>query len=87
MKMCVPVVCVGGGLNRSIAELNGLSFQDLSKERQCAYMKFSLTYTLLPKDTPKEDVFDVYCDINCGGEDITFQQVTRARERRVRIRI
>lgn len=65
-------------LEESYEALNNVSFDDLSEERQRAFKHYQLTYMIIPKNTPKTDVFEVYEDINSGGEDLTAQQVRRA---------
>lgn len=65
-------------LDENYEDLNGLSFAALAQERQLAFKAYSITYMKIPYSTPKEDVFEVYEDINSGGEDLTPQQVRRA---------
>ena len=65
-------------LDESYEKLNGLSYAALSDERKEAYQSYSITYVVIPLKTPKTDVFEVYEDINSGGEDLKPQQVRRA---------
>lgn len=65
-------------LDESYEKMNGLSFDDLSDDRQRAFEGYKVSYFIIPLNTPKTDVFEVYDDINSGGEDLTPQQVRRA---------
>mmetsp|Transcript_146488 Transcript_146488/g.255495 ORF Transcript_146488/g.255495 Transcript_146488/m.255495 type:complete len:519 (+) Transcript_146488:71-1627(+) len=65
-------------LDESYEKLNGLNFAALTEERKNAYESYSITYVVIPYGTPKTDVFEVYDDINSGGENLTPQQVRRA---------
>jgi hypothetical protein len=55
-----------------------LNYAALSEERKGAYESYSITYVIIPHGTKKEDVFEVYEDINSCGEDLNPQQVRRA---------
>ncbi|CAB9511662.1 Inherit from COG: conserved protein [Seminavis robusta] len=65
-------------LDESYEALNGLSFDDLDLDRQRAFESYAMSYMVIPLDTPRADVFEVYEDINSGGTDLTQQQVRRA---------
>lgn len=65
-------------LDESNEMFNGLSFDDLSEERQEAFRSYLVTVVIIPKKKPRRDVFGVYCDINSGGEHISSQQARRA---------
>ena len=65
-------------LDESYEELNGLSFDDLTKDRQRAFESYTISHCVIPFGTRPPDVFEVYEDINSGGEDPTQQQVRRA---------
>ena len=65
-------------LDENYESLNGLSFSDLSEERQRALESYSIPCTIIPLDASKEEVFSCYEDINSGGEDLSAQQLRRA---------
>jgi hypothetical protein len=65
-------------LDETYEDLNGLSFDDLSPERQDSFKAFSISYTVIPRNAPPKDVFEVYEDINSGGAEHTAQQSRRA---------
>jgi hypothetical protein len=47
--------------------------------RQSSHTRnYSITYIIIPHSTHTADVFEVYSDINSGGEHLTNQQVRRA---------
>ena len=54
-------------LDENYESLNGLSFSDLSEERQRALESYSIPCTIIPLDASKEEVFSCYEDINSGG--------------------
>ena len=78
MLKILPGLATLTKLDESYQALNGLTFDDLSEERQRAFESYSISYMVIPLNTPKADVFEVYEDINSGGEDLTAQQVRRA---------
>jgi HNH endonuclease len=65
-------------LDESYAALQELSYDELSDDRKRAYQSYKISYLVIPLNTPKADVFEVYEDINSGGEYLTAQQVRRA---------
>ena len=65
-------------LDEDYAALNGLTYGQLSEDRRSALSDFSIPVVKIPNETPRDDVFNVYKDINSGGEDLTKQQVRRA---------
>lgn len=65
-------------LDESYADLVGLSFDDLSGDRQNAFKSNYISYMVIPYQAPKNDVFGVDEDMNSGGEDLTSMQVRRA---------
>ncbi|EOD19207.1 hypothetical protein EMIHUDRAFT_243158 [Emiliania huxleyi CCMP1516] len=65
-------------LDENYEDLNGLSYSHLSRERQFALQSFTVSCTIIPHDTPRQEVFAAYEDINSGGEDLKAQQLRRA---------
>jgi len=65
-------------LGEGYDELNNLSFNDLSPNRKLAFESYAINCTVIPLETPQKDVFDIYDDINSGGEDMKPQQIRRA---------
>lgn len=65
-------------LDESYQGISGLTFDLLPPKRQSSYDMFTLAYVKIPMDTPSTDVFEVYDDINSGGENLQAQQVRRA---------
>ena len=78
MDKILPELACLSKLDESYEKLNGLSYAALSQKRKDAYESYSITYVVIPYGTPKPDVFEVYEDINSGGEDLKPQQVRRA---------
>lgn len=78
MQKYLPALRKLSKLDESYEALNGLSFDDLDLDRQRSFESYSISYMVIPLDTPKADVFEVYEDINSGGENLTQQQVRRA---------
>ena len=78
MLKILPDLATLAKLDESYEALNGLTFDDLAVDRQRAFESYSIAYMVIPLNTPKADVFEVYEDINSGGEDLTQQQVRRA---------
>ena len=78
MDKILPELACLSKLDESYEKLNGLCYAALSDERKAAYESYSITYVVIPHGTPKPDVFEVYEDINSGGEDLKPQQVRRA---------
>lgn len=78
MMKLLPSLAKLSKLDESYQALNGLTFDDMDLERQRAFESYAISYMVIPLDTPKADVFEVYEDINSGGEDLTQQQVRRA---------
>ena len=75
----------GGGLfttlrklDENYEDLEGLTYAQLSKERQDALQSYTIPCTIIPYGTPKEEVFSCYEDINSGGIDLKAQQLRRA---------
>jgi Protein of unknown function DUF262 len=64
-------------LDESYASLQDLSYDELSDERK-RDQSYKISYMVIPLNTPKTDVFEVYEDINSGGAYLTAQQVRRA---------
>ena len=61
-----------------VPHLSTLKALDESYEAlQNAFESYSITYAIIPFNTPKADVFEVYEDINSGGMNLTPQQVRR----------
>ena len=67
-----------GKLDENYDALNGLTFDDLSEERQNVYENYDIACSIIPHTATKEDVFSCYEDINSGGEDLSAQQLRRA---------
>lgn len=65
-------------LDENYEDLEGLSYDQLSQDRQFALQSYTLPCTIIPLGTPKTEVFSCYEDINSGGEDLTAQQLRRA---------
>eukprot|EP00798_Chlamydomonas_sp_ICE-L_P030858 gene30858-35903_t len=65
-------------LEEDYEDLEGLSFNDLSKKHQFQFTGYSLTYVTIPYGTPMSDVLAVYKDINRGGLDQNAQQARKA---------
>ena len=65
-------------LDENYDALNGLTFKDLSEERQSSYENYEIACSIIPHSATKEEVFSCYEDINSGGEDLSAQQVRRA---------
>lgn len=65
-------------LDESYQGISGLTFDLLSPKRKRSYKKFTVAYVKIPMSTPITDVFEVYDDINSGGENLRAQQVRRA---------
>jgi hypothetical protein len=78
LQSFLPQLASLSKLDESYESLNGLSYDALSEERQLAYQSYKVSFMVIPLNTPKTDVFEVYEDINSGGEDLTAQQVRRA---------
>jgi Protein of unknown function DUF262 len=78
MLQFLPGLAKLSRLDESYQALNGLCFDDLDLDRQRAFESYAISYMVIPLDTPKADVFEVYEDINSGGEHLTQQQVRRA---------
>lgn len=65
-------------LDENYEDLEGLTYDQLSQDRQFALQSYTVPCTIIPLGTPKEEVFSCYEDINSGGEDLTAQQLRRA---------
>lgn len=78
MTKILPNLKALSKLDESYKALDGLSFDHLSTDRQKAFESYGITYLVIPLKTPTTDVFEVYEDINSGGEDLTKQQIRRA---------
>ncbi|KAA8494642.1 hypothetical protein FVE85_2883 [Porphyridium purpureum] len=65
-------------LSDDYENLNGISFLGLSEDRRRMFKNFQITVSIIPYGTPMQEVFDVYNDINSGGEKMNEQQVRRA---------
>lgn len=65
-------------LDESYQGISGLTFDLLPLVRQRSYKNFTLAFVKIPRSTPITDVFEVYDDINSGGENLKAQQVRRA---------
>jgi 5-methylcytosine-specific restriction endonuclease McrA len=65
-------------LGEDYEQLNGLCFDDLDQKYKRKYKSYSLTYVKIPYGTRKSDVFEVYDDINSGGQNLNPQQIRRA---------
>lgn len=78
LQAFLPQLAKLSKLEESYEVLNNISFDDLTEERQKAFKSYTISYMVIPRNTPKTDVFEVYEDINSGGEDLTAQQVRRA---------
>ena len=71
MMNILPGLAKLSKLDESYQVMNGLSFDDLSLDRQRAFESYTISYMVVPLGTPKADVFEVYEDINSGGEELT----------------
>jgi hypothetical protein len=65
-------------LDENYEQLEGLTFKQLTKNRQNALAAYTIPCVIVPFNTPKHEVFSVYEDINSGGEDLKAQQLRRA---------
>ena len=65
-------------LDEQYAHLQGLTYSQLTPERQRAFQSYTIPCTIIPLGTPKDEVFSCYEDINSGGENLTPQQLRRA---------
>lgn len=65
-------------LDENYESLAGLQYIHLSPERKKAMAGFTIPCTIIPFQTPKEEVFSAYEDINSGGENLSSQQLRRA---------
>jgi len=65
-------------LDENYESLEGLTYNDLTQDRQYALASYTIPCTIIPYGTPKEEVFSCYEDINSGGEDLKAQQLRRA---------
>lgn len=65
-------------LDETYEDLNGLTFAMMSEDRQNTYKTYRIPYVKIPFNTPDDDVYEVYEDINSGGEDLKPQQIRRA---------
>lgn len=77
-KSPVPGFTQLGGLKEEYAELNGLTFAQLTEDRQNGFESYNITVFSMVPTTPADDVFSVYVDINSGGTSLTMQQLRRA---------
>lgn len=55
--------------------LNGMQFDDNPEVYRREFINYSLATKMIPMNTPEEDVFSIYEDINSGGGDLTPQQL------------
>lgn len=67
MEAELPKLKVLSKLEDSYAPLNGLAFDDLDEDRKLAYENYAINYMVIPYDTPKKDVFEVYGRFFGGG--------------------
>lgn len=74
----IPSLNVLSKLDESYERLNGLSFDALTESRKRSFDCYTITYAVVPHLTPKSDVFEVYEDINSGGQNLNPQQIRRA---------
>ena len=58
--------------------LHNFEYSMLEKERKKSFRNYKIPVLKIPLGATKEDVFNVFMDINCGGLEITDQQARRA---------
>ena len=65
-------------LDENYDSMNGLTYDQLSEDRQNALAAYIIPCNIIPLDTPKSEVFSCYEDINSGVEDLMDQELRRA---------